>query len=170
MQKRLMFIAGAGLGYVLGARAGRGRYEQIKHQADTVWHDPRVQEKVNLAQAKVAEQVPVVQEKAQALAATATAKVKEQAPVVQEKAQSLASTAKDKATDAASTAKDKAADTASTAKAKASDTASAAKAKAGEAASTAKHRKDDDASASNQIGVEPTSDVEPHEVKYTSGE
>ncbi|WP_050347050.1 hypothetical protein [Arsenicicoccus sp. oral taxon 190] len=107
MQKRLMFIVGAGLGYVLGARAGHARYEQIKAQADTVWHDPRVQEKVALATDKVKEQAPVVQERAQALAAQVTDKVKEQAPVVQERAQTLASSAQTRASDAASTVRSK---------------------------------------------------------------
>ena len=49
MRGRLMFLTGAAAGYVLGARAGRGRYEQIKTQADTLWHDPRVQERVGQA-------------------------------------------------------------------------------------------------------------------------
>lgn len=60
---RLMFIAGAAIGYVLGARDGRGRYEQIKSQADSLWHDPRVQEKVSTASAAVKEKAPEVQAK-----------------------------------------------------------------------------------------------------------
>ncbi len=61
--KRLMFIAGVAVGYVLGARDGRGRYEQIKSQADSLWHDPRVQEKVTTASATVKEKAPEVQAK-----------------------------------------------------------------------------------------------------------
>lgn len=61
--KRLMFIAGVAVGYVLGARDGRGRYEQIKSQADSLWHDPRVQEKVNTAATSVKEKAPEVQAK-----------------------------------------------------------------------------------------------------------
>ncbi|WP_068425828.1 hypothetical protein [Piscicoccus intestinalis] len=61
--KRLMLIAGIAIGYVLGARDGRGRYEQIKSQADSLWHDPRVQEKVNTASATVKEKAPEVQAK-----------------------------------------------------------------------------------------------------------
>lgn len=60
---RIMFIAGAAIGYVLGARDGRGRYEQIKSQADSLWHDPRVQEKVSTASATVKEKAPEVQAK-----------------------------------------------------------------------------------------------------------
>lgn len=61
--KRLMLLAGIAIGYVLGARDGRGRYEQIKSQADSLWHDPRVQEKVSTASATVKEKAPEVQAK-----------------------------------------------------------------------------------------------------------
>ena len=47
MQGRIMFVAGAAAGYVLGARAGRRRYEQIKAAADRVWNDRNVQKSVN---------------------------------------------------------------------------------------------------------------------------
>ena len=75
---RLMFIAGAAVGYILGARDGRGRYEQIKSQADSLWHDPRVQEKVSSASATVKEKAPEVQAKLADAAANAreTAKTK----------------------------------------------------------------------------------------------
>ena len=36
-------LAAAGVGYVLGARAGQERYEQIKAGAQRVARDPRVQ-------------------------------------------------------------------------------------------------------------------------------
>ena len=98
MQKRLMFIAGAGLGYVLGARAGQGRYEQIKSQADSVWNDPRVQEKVSVATEAVKEKAPVVQAKAQEAAAAAQAKAQDAAGAAQVKAQGAAAAAKAKVT------------------------------------------------------------------------
>ncbi|MCG7320552.1 MULTISPECIES: hypothetical protein [Arsenicicoccus] len=98
MQKRLMFIAGAGLGYVLGARAGQGRYQQIKSQADSVWNDPRVQEKVSLATEAVKEKAPVVQAKAQEAAAAAQAKAQDAAGAAQVKAQGAAAAAKAKVT------------------------------------------------------------------------
>ena len=98
MQKRLMFIAGAGLGYVLGARAGQGRYEQIKSQADSVWNDPRVQEKVSLATEAVKEKAPVVQARAQEAAAAAQAKAQDAAGAAQVKAQGAAAAAKAKVT------------------------------------------------------------------------
>ncbi len=55
MRGRLALLAGIAAGYVLGARAGRGRYEQLKSQADQLWHDPRVQEKMSSASTRVAE-------------------------------------------------------------------------------------------------------------------
>jgi hypothetical protein len=41
--KKIPLLIAAGAGYVLGARAGRGRYEQIKAGAQKVARDPRVQ-------------------------------------------------------------------------------------------------------------------------------
>lgn len=42
MSKIALALAAAG-GYVLGAKAGRERYEQIQQQASRLWSDPRVQ-------------------------------------------------------------------------------------------------------------------------------
>ena len=42
---KIALILGAGAGYVLGARAGRERYDQIRDQATRLWQDPRVQQK-----------------------------------------------------------------------------------------------------------------------------
>ena len=44
--KKLTLLAVAATGYVLGSRAGRERYEQIKTQATKAWNNPRVQETV----------------------------------------------------------------------------------------------------------------------------
>lgn len=41
---KLGMLLAAGAGYVLGTRHGRERYEQIRHQAQRLWSDPRVQE------------------------------------------------------------------------------------------------------------------------------
>jgi len=67
---KISFLAGAGLGYVLGARAGRQRYEQIKSGAQGVWNNPKVQETVSHAQDLAAEKGPEV---GQRIAQTATA-------------------------------------------------------------------------------------------------
>jgi hypothetical protein len=43
------FVLGAAVGYVLGARAGRARYEQIAAQASRLWGNPKVQSTVSSA-------------------------------------------------------------------------------------------------------------------------
>lgn len=53
MQGKIVFVAGVAVGYVLGARAGRRRYEQIKSAADRVWHTPVVQRGKDQAEAYV---------------------------------------------------------------------------------------------------------------------
>ena len=51
-------LIGAAIGYVLGARAGHERYEQIKDVADKARHNPRVQSVVDdvMAEATAAAQ------------------------------------------------------------------------------------------------------------------
>jgi hypothetical protein len=43
MRGKIIFVVGLGTGYVLGTKAGRERYEQIKAGADKVWSTPAVQ-------------------------------------------------------------------------------------------------------------------------------
>ena len=43
---KLTFIAGLAAGYVLGARAGRERYEQIRRTSGKVWNSGPVQKQV----------------------------------------------------------------------------------------------------------------------------
>lgn len=50
---KLSFIVGAGVGYVFGTRAGRARYEKLKHVSSKVWDNPRVQQKVHKVEEKV---------------------------------------------------------------------------------------------------------------------
>lgn len=70
MSKLSMLIAG-GLGYVLGARAGRERYEQIAGTVTKVRNDPRVQEKAHQVADVAREQAPVVKDKVASAASTA---------------------------------------------------------------------------------------------------
>ena len=49
---KLSFLAGFGAGYVLGARAGRERYEQIRRAWEHAKDDPRLQSVAGLAQAR----------------------------------------------------------------------------------------------------------------------
>src|SRR3954466_157391 len=49
---KLSFLAGFGAGYVLGARAGRERYEQIRRAYQHAKDDPRLQSAAGMAQAR----------------------------------------------------------------------------------------------------------------------
>ena len=51
MRGKAALVVGLVAGYVLGARAGRQRYEQIKEQADKVWSQPAVQGQVEKVKA-----------------------------------------------------------------------------------------------------------------------
>lgn len=57
MRGKLLFVTGAAVGYVLGARAGRERYEQLKAAAGKVWESPGVQRQVHAVEDFVAEKV-----------------------------------------------------------------------------------------------------------------
>jgi hypothetical protein len=76
--KKLTLLIALGVGYVLGARAGRGRYEQIADGARRFAGNPKVQAAASKAQETVAQQAPVV------------------ATAVKDKATSAASTVQDK--------------------------------------------------------------------------
>ncbi|MBM6405882.1 YtxH domain-containing protein [Phycicoccus sp. CSK15P-2] len=47
---KLTLLAAAAVGYVLGARAGRERYEEIADTARSIWSNPRVQKGVDRTQ------------------------------------------------------------------------------------------------------------------------
>ncbi|MUL40263.1 hypothetical protein FZ103_03555 [Streptomonospora sp. PA3] len=70
MRYRITFVAGLAVGYVLGAKAGRARYEQIVRGARRIAENPAVQETAGVVGAqvsgagkavygKVAERMPV---------------------------------------------------------------------------------------------------------------
>ena len=52
MRNKLLFLTGVGLGYVLGTKAGRERYEQIRRTAAKVKENPTVQEATGVLQAQ----------------------------------------------------------------------------------------------------------------------
>jgi hypothetical protein len=62
MKGKILFVAGLGVGYVLGTRAGREQYEKIKASASKLWNDPRVQKQVDTAEAYVKDKAPEVAE------------------------------------------------------------------------------------------------------------
>lgn len=55
---RLLVVAVGAAAYVLGARAGRERYDRISAGAWSLWRDPRVQKKASQAADVVREQAP----------------------------------------------------------------------------------------------------------------
>lgn len=111
MRGKLLFIAGAGVGYVLGTRAGRKRYEQMKAAATKVWESPGIQKQVGAVEdyvaAKVGEVPGAVVDSAKKLIAQAGQRRQEaKAPIpapAAEAAVRAADTAADSATDASST-------------------------------------------------------------------
>ena len=87
--KKLIFVAGLVIGFVIGSRAGRGPYESLERTARQVAEDPEVQRRA--AQAKE----------------TAGRVAQEAAETVKQKAPEVAETAKDAVVGAAATAQEK---------------------------------------------------------------
>jgi hypothetical protein len=52
MRGKMMFLAGLAAGFVLGSRAGREKYEEIRSSAKKLWESPSVQEAAGVAQAQ----------------------------------------------------------------------------------------------------------------------
>jgi hypothetical protein len=75
MRKLTVLVVG-GIGYVLGARAGRERYDQIRGLAEQVRNNPKVQAKAHQAADAAREHAPVVKDKLTDVAGTAASKVK----------------------------------------------------------------------------------------------
>jgi hypothetical protein len=64
MRGKLILVVGLATGYVLGSRAGRPRYEQIKVAADKVWNLAPVQKAAHAVSGFAGERVDVLQVKA----------------------------------------------------------------------------------------------------------
>jgi len=79
MIKKLLFLGAGAAGYVLGAKAGRERYEQIATQAQKLRGNPTVQ-------AKVAEAKSAAMDAAASAKETATEKVRSHSSQGQEPA------------------------------------------------------------------------------------
>ena len=62
MKGKILLLTGLAVGYVLGTRAGRERYEEIKTTANKLWADPRVQKPVKQAEEFVKDKAPDVAE------------------------------------------------------------------------------------------------------------
>ena len=62
MKGKILLVVGLGIGYVLGTRAGREKYDQMKSAALKLWNDPRVQKTVDDAGDFVKDKAPDVAE------------------------------------------------------------------------------------------------------------
>lgn len=62
MRGKILFATGLAVGYVLGTRAGRERYEELKRAAQSFWNDPRVKHRVDQVEDFVKEKAPEVAE------------------------------------------------------------------------------------------------------------
>ena len=60
MKGKILFVAGLGLGYVLGTRAGREKYDELRTAALKVWNDPRVQKAADSVEDFVKDKAPDV--------------------------------------------------------------------------------------------------------------
>jgi hypothetical protein len=74
MRKMTMLVSG-GVGYVLGARAGKERYEQIRNLALKVKGNPTVQAKAQQAAGLAKDAAPVVKDKVAGAAGAAKDKM-----------------------------------------------------------------------------------------------
>ena len=52
MKGKILLVVGLGVGYILGTRAGRERYEQIRRTWEHAKDDPRLQSVAGMAQAQ----------------------------------------------------------------------------------------------------------------------
>jgi hypothetical protein len=90
MRGKLLFVAGLAVGYILGTRAGRQRYEQIKLAAKNVWESEPVQWAAGQAQDAVAD----VADKAVAQARKVIAQVSGETPATVTRTTSASATRK----------------------------------------------------------------------------
>jgi len=85
MQRRFTFLAGLAVGFVVGARAGRERYEQMVKLGRKAIENPTVQQATRTAGSKATE-----------LSKTAGQKVAERVPKIAQAAKSSASKVRDR--------------------------------------------------------------------------
>ena len=111
MNPRILMLGfGLAVGYVLGTRDGRERYEQMKSWVTGVWEDPRTKKARKDVEDYARAQAPIIRERAEAAAKAAPGAAKDAAAKVAATAKDVAGkvgeTAKDLADKAGETAKD----------------------------------------------------------------
>ena len=53
--RKMTLLVGLATGYVLGTKAGRERYEQIRARWQSAWENPLIQDKAGVVQSKATE-------------------------------------------------------------------------------------------------------------------
>jgi hypothetical protein len=108
MKPKLLLVVGVAVGYVLGARAGRERYDALAAKANGLWRNPRVVRARADATQYAKEQAPLIRARAEAVAkdvadktATAAKDAAGKASTAAGKASTVARDAAGKATTAA---------------------------------------------------------------------
>ncbi|MDQ1528358.1 MAG: hypothetical protein QOH77_148 [Actinomycetota bacterium] len=145
MKKSLLVIAfGVGVGYVLGARAGRERYEEIVERVNGVWRDPRVTRARREAAQYAREQAPVIAERAQAVARATPGAIVDASKATAAAAKDVAKDVADRATTLAKGTADRATTVAKDARERTVSAATIAAARVGEARDNALEDFDDD--------------------------
>jgi len=111
MNPRILLLGiGLGVGYVLGTRDGRERYDQMKSWVTGVWEDPRVKKARKDVEDYARTQAPIIRERAEAAAKAAPGVAKDAAAKVAATAKDVAHTVGDTAKDLADRAGDTAKD------------------------------------------------------------
>lgn len=90
---RVIFVLGLATGFVLGARAGRARYERLRDAATATWRSRPVQEGVAAAQRGLDEATPRVSRRGRQLAEQAQASAEELASRLGQGAQDVSGAA-----------------------------------------------------------------------------
>ncbi|GAA1220400.1 protoporphyrinogen oxidase [Rhodoglobus aureus] len=111
MNARLFMLGlGIALGYVVGARDGRERYDQMKGKATQLWESPRVSKARTSVEDYARTQAPILRDKAEAVAKATPGFVagtaKDVAETTREVAESATGTAREFAETAITSAKD----------------------------------------------------------------
>ncbi|WP_341952271.1 protoporphyrinogen oxidase [Salinibacterium sp. TMP30] len=124
MNVRLFTLGlGIAIGYVIGARAGRERYDQMKGKATELWESPRVTKARISVEDYARTQGPILLDRAEAVAKATPGFVTSTAKDVAETAREVAESARSSAKEFAQTAKVSAKDLAENAKGSAKDLA-----------------------------------------------
>ncbi|QYH36491.1 protoporphyrinogen oxidase [Salinibacterium sp. M195] len=105
MNARLLILGfGIAVGYVVGARAGRERYDQMKGKATEVWESPRVSKARTSVEDYARTQAPILRDRAEAVVKATPGFVTETAKDVAENARDLAGSARETAKELAESA------------------------------------------------------------------